>query len=329
MSLERPLFTRTNLNLADPRLGANVYFATDDFFADKGRMIAPTDPVFIADKYDENGKWMDGWESRRKRVPGHDYALINLGHHCHIKGFEFDTRHFSGNHAPAASVQACLSNEEQPDGDKNWVEILPQTALNGDSIKFVEVNIDQAYSHLRLNIYPDGGLSRLRVYGHIVFDEASSNTERLDVAAALNGGRPIACSDEHFGKLSNLIAPGDGLNMGDGWETARRRHGGHDWAILALCAPSTIDNIIIDTAFFKGNYPASCSIQGLNLSEAENELDLENHTNWVEILSTTPLNADMKHELKSELPDDVLTHIKLNIYPDGGISRLRLIGRIS
>lgn len=327
MSIDRPAFTKKNLNLADPRLGAKVYFATDDFFADKSRMIAPEAPVFIADKYDENGKWMDGWESRRKRVPGYDFSLINLGHICHVEGIELDTRHFTGNNAPAASLQAFLSTDAEASDSQAWEVILPRTELEGDSRKFIKLDAVNPCSHLRLNIYPDGGISRIRVYGHILYDPAKHGSEVFDVAAALNGGRPVACSDEHFGVLSNLIAPGKGLNMGDGWETARRRNGGNDWAILALATPSIIENISVDTAFFKGNYPSKCSLEGLYLPEGSPEEQLRSHDEWQEILKPTNLTADSVHAFKPTKVTSPITHIRLNIFPDGGISRLRLLGR--
>jgi allantoicase len=203
-----------SINLAQPRLGAKVTYATDDFFAPKERLILPSDPVFIADKYDDNGKWMDGWESRRKRTEGYDHCIIRLGRMGVIDRIDLDTSHFTGNHAPAASIDACISDQNYPD-DADWQNIVPVTPMNGDSHNILDVSSTQAWTHLRLNIFPDGGVARMRVYGHIVMDWAAhSPAEVIDLAALEYGGRPIFANDQHFGRLENIIAPGVGLNMG-------------------------------------------------------------------------------------------------------------------
>ena len=160
-----PDFISKYINLAEKRLGAEAIYATDDFFADKSRMLDSQDAVFIADKYDENGKWMDGWESRRKREEGYDYCIVKLGMQGIIKGFDIDTSNFTGNFAPAASIDACISQDGDSTDNAGWVEILPSMNLTGDAHHYVEIENDNAWTHLRLNIYPDGGVARLRVYG--------------------------------------------------------------------------------------------------------------------------------------------------------------------
>ena len=317
--------------LEQPRLGTRVVFATDDFFADKSRLIDPAEPVFIADRYDDNGKWMDGWESRRKREPGHDYCIVKLGVPGVIHGFDIDTSHFTGNFPPHASIDACISRGDIPGDDAHWQELLPKVELKGDSRHLLPVDDGHAFTHLRLNIFPDGGIARLRVYGEARPDRSETDgNEIIDLLAIENGGRALLCSDEHFGRVHNLNAPGQSINMGDGWETARRREPGNDWAILALGFPGSIEKVEIDTAHFKGNYPDRAAIQAARLTDADLE-DMEAASeNWPILLPESKLEMDQQHTFTDELRDTgVVSHVRLSIFPDGGISRLRVYGRVA
>ncbi len=319
------------MRLEQPRLGTRVVFATDDFFADKSRLIDPADAVFVADKYDDNGKWMDGWESRRKREPGHDYCVVKFGLPGVVRGFDIDTSHFTGNFPPHASVDACVSQEENPGDDANWQELLEKVGLVGDSHHLLAVEDDTAYTHLRLNIFPDGGIARLRVYGEIQPDRNSiGEGESIDLLALENGGRALLCNDEHFGSMHNLNISGRGVNMGDGWETARRRKPGNDWVILALGIPGVVEKVEIDTAHFKGNYPDRAAIQAALLTDANlDDMELESK-NWATLLPESKLAMDQQHFFTDELANsDVVSHVRLSIFPDGGVSRLRLFGRIA
>jgi len=319
------------IRLEQPRLGTRVMFATDDFFADKSRLIDPADPVFIADKFDDNGKWMDGWESRRKRSEGHDFCVIRLGVHGVIRGFDVDTSHFTGNFPPEASIEACVNEQDNPGEDADWQEIQPRIALQGDSHHFLHINNDRAFTHVRLHIYPDGGIARLRIFGEVKPDWSEvSRDDYLDLFALENGGRAILCNDQHFGSKHNLNLPGRGINMGDGWETARRRKPGNDWVILALGHPGVIERIEIDTAHFKGNYPDRASLQATLLSDADLQNVEETSRDWPELLPQQKLKMDTQHWFEGELNDlGVVSHLRLSIYPDGGISRVRIIGRPS
>ncbi len=324
-----PDFATQNIDLAQPRLGAQVVYATDDFFADKARLIAPTEPVFIDDKYDDNGKWMDGWESRRKRGPGHDYCVIRLGRPGVICGFDIDTRHFTGNFPPFASIEACRSDEQNP--QTGWVEVVPKRALEGDSQHFIALDDTRVFTHVRLHIYPDGGVARLRVYGQIRKDWSSVSRDTLvNLAALEDGARPVGCNNAHFGVPQNMLAPGAGVNMGDGWETRRRREPGHDWAVIALAHAGVLEKIIIDTAFFKGNYPDRAFIQGALMTDASDDDILKAAPHWPVILPEQKLRADHVHEFTAQIAaHDRISHVRLNIIPDGGVSRLRLWGRLS
>ncbi|NBB14368.1 allantoicase [Caulobacter sp. SLTY] len=317
------------IDLAQPRLGGAVVFATDDFFADKSRMIDPAEPVFIPGKYDENGKWMDGWESRRKRVPGHDWAIVKLGARGEIAGFEIDTRNFTGNYPPRASIEACQSDADIPADNTAWTTLVPVTDLNGNDRRFLVAQTPGVWTHVRLSIYPDGGVARLRVFGTVHKDWSKvSPDEVLDLLAMENGGRGLIANDEHFGRVENLTAPGRGKDMGDGWETRRRREPGHDWAVLALGHAGTIEEVIVDTAHFKGNYPDRCSIQASAEAHGTAEEIAKSAETWPVLLEEVKLSMNRIHVFREELKAlGPVRYVRLNIYPDGGISRLRLKGR--
>lgn len=312
------------VQLERPRLGTRVSFATDEFFGAKERLIAYADPVFIEDKYDDHGKWMDGWESRRKREPGHDYCVIRLGVPGVIHGFDVDTSHFTGNFPPQASIEACVSDEEVP--EEGWIELVPKTDLAGNAHHYLDARNDTIFTHVRLHIYPDGGVARLRIFGEVKADFADVDGY-VDLVAVEHGGRPIACSDEHYGSVHNLTAPGRGTNMGDGWETARRRGPGNDWVILALGVPGEIERAEIDTAHFKGNYPDSVSLEAALFSgdsEARHDSD-----QWQTLLPQTRLKMDQQHYFDDALEKiGPVSHVRMSIYPDGGVSRIRLFGQV-
>ena len=334
---EAPVFTQLT-DLAAERLGGKVIYATDDFFAEKENLIKPTRGIFITDKYTDRGKWMDGWESRRKRTPGHDWAVVQLATPGSISGFDIDTNFFLGNHPPYASIEAVYIKEgssvtdlptEQAGWETiEWKEILPKSHLDAGSQNFYESNSNDLFTHIRLHIYPDGGVARLRVYGEVYKDWGAINVnEEVDLVAAINGGKAIACNDMFFSAMGNLIMPGRGINMGDGWETKRNRiPGNSDWVILKLAIPGTIERIVVDTCHFKGNYPDSCSIEGC-VSENEKEI-INNNATWQIILPQQKLSADAEHEFINEVQNiGIVSYVRLNIFPDGGISRLRSFGK--
>ena len=327
---EEPAFAQLT-DLAAERLGGKVLYATDDFFAEKENLIKPGRGIFVTDKYTERGKWMDGWESRRKRVPGHDWAVVQLAVPGKISGFDIDTNFFLGNHPPHASVEAVYIDDAAPVTDweaLDWKEILPKSYLDAGSRNFYESNSNETFSHVRLHIFPDGGVARLRVYGEVSKNwNAVKDEEVIDLAAAINGAKSIACNDMFFSSMDNLIMPNRGANMGDGWETKRNRTpGNRDWVIVKLAVPGSIERIVVDTCHFKGNYPDSCIIDGCMSSNDEDVLN--NKATWTNILPQQKLSADHEHEFTKDMIDPaIVSHIKLTILPDGGISRLRLFGK--
>ncbi len=327
--IDEPEFVRRFPNLASPRFGSHVASASDEFFGAKERLISDAPPVFIADKYDEHGKWMDGWESRRKRDEGHDWCIVELGARGIIHGLEIDTSFFTGNYPPGASIDACAPNADVDDPSV-WETILPATVLEGDKRQFFTINDGGIWGAVRLSILPDGGVARMRLYGEVAPSWTDIGDDALvELSALRNGGRIIAYNDAHYGDLWALLSEGRGKTMGDGWETRRRREPGNDWIIIALAARGVVEAVEIDTAHFKGNYPDSASVEGVDFSGENDTGLLDGSTSWGEILQPCKLQADTVHEFGGadiSSPGPV-THVKLNIYPDGGVSRFRIFGR--
>lgn len=332
---ELPDWALRSTDLASPRLGARALHASDEFFAPLERMLNPEPARFVPGLYDLNGKWMDGWESRRKRVAGHDWALIRLGVRGMIRGFDVDTSHFIGNYPPAVSIEACVSDSDEPDRLQAaaWTEVLPVTALGPGRHHLLECASTAVWTHLRINIFPDGGIARLRVYGQPqgALQQAALSGACVDLLAMENGGRALAWNDASFGSAAAaLLLPGRGLDMGDGWETRRRREPGNDWCVLQLGAPGTVERIEVDTAFFKGNFPDRCSVQAARVEGGTERSIVTQSMFWPTLLSEQKLAADTVHHFERELAAlGTITHVRFNIFPDGGVSRLRLWGRVA
>lgn len=328
------------VDLAAEQLGGSVLYANDDFFAEKENLIRRSEPIFIADKYTDRGKWMDGWESRRRRsarmgTADPDFCIIRLGTPGAIHGLVVDTSHFKGNYPSHCSVDICktkgLPTVEQllDTATTRWDPILGKTPLEGDQKNYfpVETPLDGA-THVRLNIFPDGGVARLRVHGVVQpdWDALRKRGSEIDLAAVENGGVVLDASDMFFGHRHNLIMPGRALDMSDGWETKRNRELKHkDWCVIKLGAAGKITRVEVDTLRFKGNYPDSCSIEVGDLAEGN---DFASAT-WIDLLKNQPLQPHTLHVFTEELVyNGMATHARFNIYPDGGVSRLRLFGRL-
>ncbi len=325
------------VDLASEKLGGAVLVANDEFFAPKEDLLKATTPVFLEGEYTERGKWMDGWETRRRRTPGHDWCIIRLGLPGIIRGIVVDTSYFRGNYPEHCSFEACaIEGQATPDDLTNhsiqWVPIMPQLPLAGDTQNPFPIQNDERFTHLRFMIYPDGGVARLRVYGEVLPDW--TRLKRLggdiDLAAVENGGLVLACSDMFFGHRHNLIMPGRAVNMSDGWETKRRRGPGHDWVIIRLGAPGQVHRVEVDTSFFKGNFPESCSLEACNAGDLSVEKLTDLSVPWNSILPRTKLQAHTRHLFEQELLDsDTASHLRFNIFPDGGVSRLRVYGKLA
>jgi allantoicase len=318
------------VDLASARLGGRVLFANDEFFASRHNLVKREEAIFIPGKFTPNGKWMDGWESRRKRGPGHDWCVIALGRRGIIHGVDIDTSFFTGNFPESASIEACdVTSKVTPKTalKLRWSSILSQTVLAGNSHNRFAIPIRRAVTHLRFHIYPDGGVARLRAYGEVAVDW-KKKTGVVDLAAVENGGRALLASDEHFGAKNNLLLPGRAPNMGEGWESRRRRGPGHDWVIIRLGTPGRIEKVEIDTNHFKGNYPDSASLEGAFAPSATVDDFANQRIAFLPLLAQQKLRPHRRHVIdKGIAKHDAVTHVRLRIFPDGGVSRLRLHGR--
>jgi allantoicase len=328
-------FTRL-ADLASTRVGGRAIATNDDFFAPMSNLVRAEPAIFVPGKYNARGKWMDGWESRRRRTPGHDWCVVALGIRGVIRGVNVDTSHFTGNFPSHCSLEAIdargrsVGKSVVARADAPWITIVPRTALRGNGDNFIPVSDPRPWTHVRLNIFPDGGVARLRVYGDAEIDwtRIARAKRVVDLASILNGGLVLGASDMHFGARDNMIMPGRAKNMGDGWETRRRRGPGYDWAIVRLGAPGAVRRVEIDTNHYKGNYPDSASLEACLLPGAG--VDLLQKAAWTELLPQTKLSPHRRHLFVKELgrPGQV-SHVRLNIFPDGGISRLRVHGIVA
>lgn len=392
------IISSNEIELLNQDIGGKVIFSTDDFFANAENLNKLENPIWDEFKFTEFGKWMDGWETRRKRTLGHDWSIFQLGVPGTINRFEIDTAYFTGNQTPYISIQGanlldntsneikqCLKNairtgdqmgkEANQDQINNisilnshqWPIILNKTKLNPGyqdtrfhkiNVNFNDLNLDPTtiFTHIRVNYYPDGGVARLRVFGQV---QGIKQNDLFDVASIIAGGKSIACSNAHYGSPNNLIAPGEAKNMAGGWETARNPNRpqiyelgndgqiiipGNEWSLLQLAGKSTIQKCILDTKHFKGNYPESALIEGIDISEELSKLS-ENkslsteiiynlisklpQSRWSIIVPRTKMKSNNRFEYNVENNNEkTYTHIKLTIYPDGGISRVLIYGKL-
>jgi len=318
------------VDLAAERVGGEAMLASDEFFAPKENLLRPGRGVFVPDKYTDRGKWMDGWETRRRRGPGHDWCIVRLGLPGIVRGIDVDTNHFLGNHPSHASLEACEAPEETSADalarGGSWEEIVPRSPLGPGRRNFFEALGGGRATHVRLNIHPDGGVARLRVHGVVVPDWSGLGEDAvLDLAALENGGTVVASSDMFFGAASNLLLPGPARNMGEGWETKRRRGPGFDWVVVRLGARGRARRLEVDTSHFKGNYPDRCSVEGADAEGREIDASNLGEAPWRPILPETKLEADTRRMFEIE-GIEATTHVRLNIHPDGGVARFRVFG---
>ncbi len=323
------------IDLASDRVGGAVLLANDEFFAPKEALLKQGPAEWREGVYTERGKWMDGWETRRRRTPGYDWCVVRLGIPGLIRGIVVDTAFFRGNYPESCSIDACTI-DGIPDParfmdtslDMQWTEIVPRSPLQGDTKNAFAVQHGERVTHLRLNIFPDGGVARLRVHGEGALDRRTFDpASEIDLAAAEHGGFVLVCSDMFFGHRNNLIMPGRSTHMGDGWETKRRRGEGHDWTIVRLAARGTLHRIEIDTDHFKGNAPGSAMLETIDAHGAPADWLADPTREWRSLLPQTPLQPHTRHRFMELAHWAPATHARLNIYPDGGVARLRLFGR--
>ncbi|KAH8119087.1 allantoicase [Phellopilus nigrolimitatus] len=314
----------TETEISSVALGGRIISVSDEFFAEAKNLIKVEPAPSLKGQFGPNGALYSGWESRRHN-PTYDWCIIKFGAAGLVSGFDIDTTHFNGNEAPEVSVQALLDVNDAPPAadDSRWSEILPKVPLGPNSRHLFQITRSaKAYNYVKLNMYPDGGIARFRVYGLIRAVFTGNIDESIDLAHVFSGGRAVFVSDQHFGGGANLLLPGRGKDMGDGWETKRSRTKGHkDWVIIKLYLEKTE----IDTAHFKGNFPESFELHALNSPDV---IPIADESAWTCILPRTKLGAHTQHyfDLKN-VQDKVYSHVRITIYPDGGIKRVRIVGK--
>ena len=320
---------KNTVNLAERKFGSKIIYKTDEFFGAANRILSSTKPVFKEGVYDKHGKWMDGWETRRKRKKGHDFLIIKLGRPGKIFNVDIDTSYFSGNQPSLASLEACLS-KKNPTKKTTWKIILNKKKLGPDRNHNFKINNHSTFNFIKLNIFPDGGVARIRLNGIVDLEKINLRGKNVNLSSILNGSTIVGCNNEHFGKAENVLSPGTGVNMGDGWETRRSRGKNFDWIIIKFGKPGIIDRLEIDTHHFKGNYPESLTVQSAFITDKTNSNKLlANSKNWKTFLEKTKLKPHKKHLFKSKInKKNKINCLKINIFPDGGISRIRAFGKV-
>lgn len=311
-------------DLAAEELGGAALLANDEFFAAKENLLKAQPAEWREHEYTERGKWMDGWETRRRRQPGHDLCVVRLGMPGVIRGVVVDTAFFRGNFPEECSLDACAIDavlDLDSLAAAEWTPLVPRSRLKGDARNGFAVGDARRWTHVRLNIFPDGGVARLRVHGEVVPDARRLASGLVDLAALENGGRSLLCSDMFFGSRNHLLLPGRPKNMSSGWETRRRRGPGHDWNIVQLGLPGTVRRLEIDTTHFKGNAPGRVQVEACDGPAAIEKAD------WNLLLPQTRAQPHTRLSYESELRCiGRVTHLKLSVFPDGGVARLRAWG---
>ncbi|KXW78753.1 allantoicase [Mycolicibacterium phlei DSM 43071] len=320
MAADEPDFTWLP-DLALRSLGGAVIWANDETFAEKENLITPGPAAYRPATFGHKGQVYDGWETRRRREPGCDQAIVRLGVPGVIRGVVVDTAWFKGNYPPEVSVEALevdgYPTAQQLAAHPGWTTIVERAKAYGDTRNLFEVSSENRWTHVRLTMYPDGGVARLRVHGEGRPDLRYLSAMPLDLAALENGGLVLDCSNRFYSAPQNIIFPGLAQVMGDGWETARRRDDGNDWVLLRLAGAGRIRLAELDTSYFIGNSPGAASLTGLCPDGRE-----------VTLLPRTDLLPDTRHRFPVDAPD-VVDRVRLDIYPDGGLARLRLFGELA
>jgi allantoicase len=319
------------------RLRGSVVAASDEFFGAKENLINPSEPVFAPEKYDARGQVHDGWETRRRRGPdgtqpdpmASDWVIVRLGVPGVVHSIVVDTAFFLGNFPQACSADGCSAagypSSGELAGSRDWREVVPRVLLTGSARHAFKVHSARRLTHVRLNIFPDGGLARLHVHGEVVPDPATFTGLTTDLAALENGADVVASNDQnYYSPPRNLISPGLSRVMHEGWETRRRRRPGHEWLVIRLAGQGVIDLAEIDTSWFRGNQPDLASLQTL---DATTGASLTDESGWRDLLPPVRLLPDTPHRFR--VTGQPATHVRLNIFPDGGVARLRLYGSLT
>ncbi|KAI9714950.1 MAG: hypothetical protein M1812_006263 [Candelaria pacifica] len=358
-------FEQTSIDLISLRLNSRILSFSDEYFASASNLLTPTAPIRKPNTFTHAGAWYDGWETRRHNLNEFDWVVVRLGVSSGVvRGVEIDTAFFDGNHAVEVAVQGCfveggegkgdgfVGGGEGNEGDKmdkevlkedfdGWKNILERVECgpnrrqawivggnNNDNNKGKGKGEEEGkpITHVRLCMFPDGGIARFRLFGKAVPVFPESKEQEIELSAAVNGGVAVRASDQHFGMGGNLLLPGRGVDMGDGWETKRTREKGHvDWVVVRLGAKGRVKRVVVDTAHFRGNFPKAVWVEGILVEEGEPQAGDQG---WVRVVGETSVGPDREHEFQvgEEGSGRVFSHLKLVIVPDGGVKRFRVFG---
>ncbi len=315
-------------DLASRVLGGAVVDANDDFYADRAALVMPT-PAQPRTEFGYRGKVYDGWETRRRREPGSDYAVIRLGVPGIVRGVVVDTSYFRGNYPPEISVQAAAFEDYPSPAElatAEWTTLVARSAAKGDIANVYDVDDPHRWTHVKLVMHPDGGVARFRVHGQAVVDPRLLQGT-IDLAAQEHGGLLVECSNMFFSSPANLLLPGPARSMGEGWETARRREGGNDWVVTRLTDAARLRDVIFDTSHFLGNAPAQVQISGASI-DPDHDDPLDGQA-WTPLVARRPVLPDTPHRFRVGPDAPEVTHLRVDIYPDGGFARLRAHGEFT
>lgn len=316
-------------DVASRALGGSVVHADDDFFAARENLVRPEPPAFDPRAFGPRGKVYDGWESRRRRTPGNDVAVVRLGVRSVVEGVVVDTAHFTGNYPPQVSVDV-VDLPGHPSVAQllaaTWEQLVPVTAITGDTAHALRATAPRRATHVRLTLHPDGGVARLRVHGRPAPDPALL-TGTVDLASLENGGDVVDCSDAFYASARNLLMPGRARTTAEGWENARRRGGGNDHVTVRLAGPGAVRRLVVDASCFIGNAPESVRVRGYAGAPDPAAAGLDA---GVDLLPRTEVQPDTRHVFPVGPPasEQVVDHVRLDVYPDGGLARLRVLGEL-
>ncbi|MGO1950783.1 MAG: allantoicase [Mycobacteriaceae bacterium] len=324
-------------DLASRALAGSVVWASDESFAERENLVRATEPVFDPTEFGNKGKVYDGWETRRRRhdeVGSNDAAIVRLGVPGQIKGVVVDTAWFTGNYPPQFAVYG-LTCDEYLSGEEiaalpedQWFTLVPTTDAQGDHKHYFEIfpageASARRVTHVKLVMIPDGGIARLRVHGQPSVDPRFI-AGTIDLAAVENGGRITDCTNMFYSRPDHIISLGRARNMGEGWENARRRDEGNDSVTVQLAGEGRVRWVEFDTSYFVFNAPGDVKLTGITASGEE-----------VELVGRTRVLPDTRHRFlvsdpaEGETGPTPVVAVRTDVFPDGGISRLRIWGDLT
>ena len=266
-----------------------------------------------------------GWRTRRRRDTGHDWAILRLGVPGILESLELETDDDRPTHI---LLEGCSAPHTCPvDKLKDWETLVSKSVLEDSSSHRFAITSGKRYTHLRLSIFPDGSITRLRALGHPVpawMAPGGAPPGSLDLAAVANGAELNDWSDSRSGVPTSLIYPGSRSDKTPGWTTRRRRQSGHEWVTIRLGAAGRVVGVTFDTEGLEGDIPAKVSLEGSSAEKVPAEGE------WQGVLPAVPALPNTEHHFSAEVEDNSdIRWVRLKLHPDGGMTRLRVWGELS